>query len=140
MNKKNYFIIGGTILFFLIIIILILTKNDNKINWTKEILESTKYEITMTDCNGREIILPKETVKEIFNKWDKLSDNGPWTGDNTKCYKTATITFEKEGIVQSREILLLNNSELAVNLNEGYRYYTNSTEINKYLNELFNTY
>ena len=32
-----------------------------------------------------------KNTQKIFNKWNSLSDNGPWTGEEDKCYSTVTI-------------------------------------------------
>lgn len=140
MNKKKYFIIGITILFFLIVILIILFSNNKKVNWIEDIITSDNYTITMTDCNSRQIILPQETLKNLSSKLKNISDNGPWTGDDTKCYSKISIAFEKNNIIQTREILLTSDDTLVVNLNDGYRYYTNTKEANSYIKSLFNTY
>lgn len=102
-----------------------------------EILKSDNYEITMTDCNNKTVKLPKEAVKELFNRWTELSDNGPWTGNNDICYTKVIISFENNNVIQEREILLVDENTLVLNLNEESKYYTNSSGINNYLNELF---
>lgn len=140
MNKKQYTTLGVTILIFIIIIVVILFQGNKNDAWMREILDSEEYQITMTDCNSRTTSFPKETITELFDKWANLSDNGPWTGDNNKCYSKVTITYSKEGIVKEKEIMLIDDSSLAINSNDGYWYYTNSTEINNYLNSLFSKY
>lgn len=140
MNKKKYMTVGGTILLFVIIIVVILLQGNKKDAWMKEVLASEDYQITMTNCSNRTTMFPKETIKELFNKWNQLSDNGPWTGDNNKCYPKVTITYSKDGIVKQQEVMLIDDSSLAINSNDGYWYYTNSSEINNYLNDLFSKY
>lgn len=139
MNKKQIYIILGTIILFVIIILgILLIKSKN--NWQEEILSSDEYTMTMEDCNNRKTEFPKEKTEELFIKWNNLTDNGPWTGDEKACYKTVTIIYEKESIVQSVKILLIDNSSLVLNINNIKRYYINSEEINAYLNNLFETY
>lgn len=139
MNKKEYLTLGVTIFLFIIIIIVILIQG-NKNDWKKEILKSEEYQIAMTDCNDRTTSFPKETVSELFNKWTDLSDNGPWTGNNNECHPRVTITYTSKGIVKEKEILLVDDSSLVINTNDGYWYYTNSAKVNNYLNSLFNKY
>lgn len=140
MNKKKYMTVGGTILLFVIIIVVILLQGNKKDAWMKEVLASEDYQITMTNCSNRTTMFPKETIKELFNKWNQLSDNGPWTGDNNKCYSKVTITYSKDGIVKQQEFMLIDDSSLAISSSNGYWYYTNSSEVNSYLNDLFNKY
>lgn len=140
MNKKKYMTVGGTILLFVIIIVVILLQGNKKDAWMKEVLNSEDYQITMTNCSNRTTKFPKETIKELFNKWNQLSDNGPWTGDNNKCYPKVTINYSKDGIVKHQEFILIDDSSLAISSSNGYWYYTNSSEINNYLNDLFSKY
>ena len=138
MGKKNYLIIGGTILVFLIAIIAILLSNNNKTSWTHDIINSQNYEITMTNCNGREKTLDKNSLTTISNSWNNLSNNGPWLGDNSICYTTITISFENNGIINTKQIILLDDSSIALIENNTSTYYTNATNIINYLNTLFN--
>lgn len=138
MNKKNYIIIGGIIVVIAIAVLFLL--NNNKANWMKEITEANNYEITMKDCNNRETAFPKEEVSKIFDKWNSLSDNGPWTGEEDKCYSTVTITYEKNNVIQKREIKIIDDNSIVLVLNDGNRYYTNAKNVVDYLNELFNKY
>ena len=138
MGKKNYLIIGGTILVFLIAIIAILLSNNNKTSWTHDIINSQNNEITMTNCNGREKTLDKNSLTTISNSWNNLSNNGPWLGDNSICYTTITISFENNGIINTKQIILLDDSSIALIENNTSTYYTNATNIINYLNTLFN--
>ena len=137
MNKKSYLIIGGTILFFTITIVAILLSKNNKISWTHEIINSQNYELTMTNCNGREKKIDKNSFTTISSKWNILSNNGPWMGNSSICYTTVTISYENNGIINTKEILLLDNSSLALIENNVSTYYTNASEIINYLNTLF---
>lgn len=139
MSKKQYYIIFGTIAFFVILLITLLLLG-NKNNWQKQVLKTNNYNITMENCNNRKTEFPKESVKKLFEKWNKLSDNGPWTGDKDSCYSHADITYEKDGIVQTIKIYLIDDNSLVLNINNVSRYYVNSEKVNKYLNELFETY
>ena len=79
-------------------------------------------------------------AKKIFDKWNSLSDNGPWTGEEDKCYSTVTITYEKNNVIQKREIKIIDDNSIVLVLNDGNRYYTNAKNVVDYLNELFNKY
>ena len=108
MNKKNYLITGGTILIFLISIIAILFSNNQKNNnWTTEIKNSQNFQITMKDCNGREKELSDNILDTMSNKWHLLSNNGPWTGDTNTCYNTVTISYDNNGIIKQKQMILL---------------------------------
>ena len=111
-----------------------------KKNYTSEVLNSDNYEMTMEDCNSRKVTLPKEKVPELFNKWNSLSNNGPWTGDNNTCYTKVTISFEKDNIIKNVELILVDDTSLVLNKDNNSTYYTNSSEINNYLNDLFKRY
>lgn len=139
MSKKNYIIIGGTILFFLIAIITILLSKSNELTWIEEIKNSQNYELTMINCNGREKKLDKNSLTTIDNNWNNLSNNGPWMGDSSICYTTVTISYENNGIVNKKEILLLDDSSIALIENSTSTYYTNATNIINYLNTSFTT-
>ena len=138
MTKKNYLIIGCTIVFFVIVIIFILVTNNNK-DWTSDIKKSASYEIVMTDCEGRQKTLDNNVLNTISNKWKKLSNNGPWTGNINNCYPTVTISYENKGIIQKKEILIIDNSSIVLTTNSGSTYYVNATDINNYLKGLFNS-
>jgi len=137
MNKKSYLIIGGTILFFLITIISILLSNNNKKSWTDEIFNSQNYEIKMTNCSDQEKTLDKSSFTTISNNWKNLSNNGPWMGNSNICYTTVTISYEYSGVINTKEIIILDDSSLALIENNTSTYYTNATNIINYLNTLF---
>ena len=91
------------------------------------------------------------TIKEIKNHWDNvlneiskklnnISDNGPWTGDNNKCYSSLIISFSKENQIEYITIKLIDNNSFVLSTSGKDRYYTNSAELNNYINELINTY
>lgn len=136
MNKKNYIIIGATALIFIVAIIVILLSKDNS-NWTTEVLNAQSYEISMLDCNGREKELDKDTLNTLSDKWSTLSNNGPWMGDNNTCYTTVTISYENNGIVNTKEIILIDDTSLAFIEATGNIYYTQAGDIISHLNSLF---
>ncbi len=137
MNKKSYLIIGGTILIFIISIVTILLSKNNKTTWAIEIINSQNYELKMKDCNAREKKLNKDVLLTINKNWDHLSNNGPWMGNSNICFTTVTISYENNGIINTKEILLLDDSSLALIENNASTYYTNATGIINYLNTLF---
>lgn len=138
MTKKNYLIIGVTILIFIIVIIAILLLGNNKKNdWTTDILEAQTYQIKMKDCNNKEKILDNNTLITLKDKWNNLSNNGPWTGDTSACYTTIIISYENNGIINTKEIVLIDNSSIALIIGNNTVYYTNANEIINYLNNLF---
>lgn len=137
MGKKNFIIIGVTILIFVIAIISILLSNNKKNNWTRDILNAQEYQISMTNCNGREKILDKKIITTINTKWDMLSNNGPWMGDNNSCYTTVTISYENNGIVNEKEILIIDDTSIALIQSNDTAYYTNAGDIINYLNDIF---
>jgi len=138
VDKKNYLIIGGITLIFIVAIIVISLSGKNKnSDWTKEIKEAQNYEIKMTDCNGREKELEKNTLDYLSENWNKLSNNGPWTGDRNKCYTNISITYDTNGIVKEKNIILIDESTLVLDLNTTTIYYTNASDIINYLNGLF---
>ena len=139
MSKKQIYIILSTIVFFVIIITIILLPKK-KSNWQKEILSANNIQVFMEDCNDRKTELPKETVEVLFSKFNDLIDNGPWTGDEKKCYDTLTITYEKESVIQSINIYITSDSSLVLNINDNKRYYVNSMEANAYLKNLLKIY
>lgn len=137
MSKKNYLIIGLTALIFLIAIIVILLLGNNKENWTNDILNAQNYQIIMTDCNDKEKILDNNTLTALSDKWDTLSNNGPWTGNANICYTTIAISYENSGIINQKEILLIDDTSIVLIENNNSSYYTNAKEIINYLNTLF---
>ena len=128
MTKKQYIIIGVTILIFIIIISFILIKNKNT-TWTKEILSSNSYTITKTDCNNNETKLDNSIMNKIDSSWKELSNNGPWLGDTNTCYETISIEYDKNGIIQKREILILDNNSIVLRINNNDTYYVNATNL-----------
>lgn len=128
MTKKQYIIIGVTILTFIIIISFILIKNKNT-TWTKEILSSNSYTITKTDCNNNETKLDNSIMNKIDSSWKELSNNGPWLGDTNTCYETISIEYDKNGIIQKREILILDNNSIVLRINNNDTYYVNATNL-----------
>ena len=128
MTKKQYIIIGITILIFIILIAFILIKG-NKSTWTKEILNSNSYTITKIDCNNNETKLDNSIMNKIDSTWKELSNNGPWLGDTNTCYETITIEYDKNGIIQKREILILDNNSIVLRINNNDTYYVNATNL-----------
>ena len=128
MTKKQYTIIGITILIFIILIAFILIKG-NKSTWTKEILDSNSYTITKIDCNNNETKLDNIIMKKIDSTWKELSNNGPWLGYTNTCYETISIEYDKNGIIQKREILILDNNSIVLRINNNDTYYVNATNL-----------
>lgn len=128
MTKKQYTIIGITILIFIILIAFILIKG-NKSTWTKEILDSNSYTITKIDCNNNETKLDNSIMNKIDSSWKELSNNGPWLGDTNTCYETISIEYDKNGIIQKREILILDNNSIVLRINNNDTYYVNATNL-----------
>lgn len=128
MTKKQYTIIGITILIFIILIAFILIKG-NKSTWTKEILNSNSYTITKIDCNNNETKLDNSIMNKIDSTWKELSNNGPWLGDTNTCYETISIEYDKNGIIQKREILILDNNSIVLRINNNDTYYVNATNL-----------
>lgn len=128
MTKKQYTIIGITILIFIIIIAFILIKG-NKSTWTKEILDANSYTITKIDCNNNETKLDNSIMNKIDSTWKELSNNGPWLGDTNTCYETISIEYDKNGIIQKREILILDNNSIVLRINNNDTYYVNATNL-----------
>ena len=128
MTKKQYIIIGVTILTFIIIISFILIKNKNT-TWTKEILNSNSYTITKIDCDNNKAKLDNSIMNKIDSTWKELSNNGPWLGDTNTCYETISIEYDKNGIIQKREILILDNNSIVLRINNDDTYYVNATNL-----------
>ena len=128
MTKKQYTIIGITILIFIILIAFILIKG-NKSTWTKEILDSNSYTITKIDCNNNEAKLDNSIMNKIDSSWKELSNNGPWLGDTNTCYETISIEYDKNGIIQKREILILDNNSIVLRINNNDTYYVNAINL-----------
>ena len=101
MDKKKYIILLSTLAIFIIAIItILLANNKGKVNWIKEVEKSNDYQITVNNCNEKETIVPNEVLNEISKKLNNISDNGPWTGDNNKCYSSLIISFSKENQIE----------------------------------------
>ena len=128
MTKKQYTIIGITILIFIILIAFILIKG-NKSSWTKEILNSNSYTITKIDCDNNKAKLDNSIMNKIDSTWKELSNNGPWLGDTNTCYETISIEYDKNGIIQKREILILDNNSIVLRINNNDTYYVNATNL-----------
>lgn len=137
MDKKSYLIIGGTILIFVVAITTILLLGNNQDDWTKDILNANSYQITMIDCNGRQKTLENETLNTLKDKWNELSNNGPWTGNTNECYTTVTISYDTNGIVREKQILIIDDSSIVLDLQTSTIYYTNASEVINHLNSLF---
>lgn len=137
MTKKNYLIIGVTALFFIIAIIAILVLGKNNNDWTTDILNSYSYEMTMKDCSGKEKKLDNNVLNTLSDKWNTLSNNGPWTGDASSCYTTLTISYDTDGIIREKKIVLIDNSSIAFLSGGSSVYYTNASDIINYLNAQF---
>ena len=128
MTKKQYTIIGITILIFIILIAFILIKG-NKSSWTKEILNSNSYTITKIDCDNNKTKLDNSIMNKIDSTWKELSNNGPWLGDTNTCYETISIEYDKNGIIQKRKILILDNNSIVLRINNNDTYYVNATNL-----------
>lgn len=128
MTKKQYTIIGITILIFIILIAFILIKG-NKSSWTKEILNSNSYTITKIDYDNNKTKLDNSIMNKIDSTWKELSNNGPWLGDTNTCYETISIEYDKNGIIQKREILILDNNSIVLRINNNDTYYVNATNL-----------
>ena len=128
MTKKQYTIIGITILIFIILIAFILIKG-NKSSWTKEILNSNSYTITKIDCDNNKTKLDNSIMNKIDSTWKELSNNGPWLGDTNTCYETISIEYDKNGIIQKRGILILDNNSIVLRINNDDTYYVNATNL-----------
>lgn len=137
MTKKNYLIIGVAALFFIIVIIVILSLDNNKENWTNDILNAQSYQMTINDCNGKEKSLNNSVLNTLSEKWNSLSNNGPWTGNTTACYTTLTISYDTDGIIREKEIVIIDNSSLTLLSGGASIYYTNASEVINYLNAEF---
>ena len=132
MTKKQYTIIGITIIIFIILIAFILIKG-NKSSWTKEILNSNSYTITKIDCDNNKTKLDNNIMKKIDSTWKELSNNGPWTGDTNTCYEKITIKYDRNGIIQEKEILILDNNSVVLRVNNTDTYYVNASNLVTYL-------
>ena len=133
MKKKKYIIIIISVITLTGVILFL--SNNTKTNIFDEILKLNNYEIKIKDCSNTEKELPKEILTTISNNWNNLSNNGPWLGDTTACYKEITITYKENNTSKEIKILLVDESSLVLIHNNNTIYYTNSTNVNKTLNQ-----
>ena len=140
MDKKKYITLKITIIIFITIIAVILINSNNKTNWIEKVKASDTYQINISNCNSKEITVPNETIDEITKKLNNVSDNGPWTGDNNKCYTTLTISYNNDDKIEYITIKIIDNNSFTLSTNGSDRYYTNSKELNTYINNLLNEY
>ena len=68
-------------------------------------------------------------MNKIDSSWKELSNNGPWLGDTNACYETISIEYDKNGIIQKREILILDNNSIVLRFNNSDTYYVNATNL-----------
>lgn len=68
-------------------------------------------------------------MNKIDSTWKELSNNGPWFGDTNTCYETISIEYDKNGIIQKREILILDNNSIVLRINNDDTYYVNATNL-----------
>lgn len=128
--KKNYTYIILGILLLIIVGIIIYFNKENKTNWTKDFLNTT-YNINYLDCNNNNKTLDNNILNKIDNGWSKLSNNGPWTGNNNVCYDKITITTSNK----SAELLIIDESSLVLKIDNNETYYTNAGNLITYLKE-----
>lgn len=140
MSKNKYITLIITIIIFITIIIVILLNSNNKTNWIEKVKASDTYQINISNCNSKEVTLPNETIDEIEKKLNNISDNGPWTGDNNKCYTKVTISYETNNKIEYITIKIIDETSFVLSTNNNDRYYTNSKELNTYINNLINKY
>ncbi len=131
MNKKKYITIGIIIIALILTTTFILIKtNNNKVSWIEEVLQSNNIEVMRIDCNNNQIKLDNNIIKEIEKYWNKLSDNGPWTGNNEACYEKIIINHDEK----ATELLIIDNSSLVLKTEDYNNYYVNAEELINYLN------
>lgn len=140
MEKKKHITLIITTIIFIIIIAVILISGKTKTNWIEKVKTSDTYQININNCNGKEIIVPNETIDKIEEKLKNISDNGPWTGDNNKCYTTLTISYSNNNNIEYITIKTVDNNSFVLSTNGSDRYYTDSKELNNYINNLLNEY
>lgn len=134
MKNKKIILIALPVIILIAIGVLLLSKKQN--NWIDNILKED-YEIYTLECDGTTNILNKDVLKEIKNNWNKLSDNGPFLGDLSTCYKKIIINYNND----IADVEIINNSSLILkesNENDYYTYYTNADNLISYLNNYFN--
>ena len=73
--------------------------------------------------------LDNSIMSKIDSTWKELSNNGPWLGDTNTCYETISIEYDKNGIIQKREILILDNNSIVLRINNNDTYYVNATNL-----------
>lgn len=140
MNKNKYITLIIIALIFIIPITIILLSNKNKVNWIEEVKNSDSYQITLNNCNGKEVTVPNEVIDEISNKLNNISDNGPWTGDNNTCYSNLTISYTKDNRVDYITIKIIDDNSIVLSTITNDRYYVNTKELNNYINNLLIEY
>lgn len=140
MNKNKYIILIIIALIFIIPITIILLNNKNKVNWIEEVKKSNSYQITINNCNGKEVIVPNEIINEIPNKLNNISDNGPWTGDNNKCYNNLTISYTKDNRIDYITIKIIDDNSFVLSTINSDRYYVDAKELNNYIKNLLIEY
>lgn len=140
MNKNKYIILIIIALIFIIPITIILLNNKNKVNWIEEVKKSDSYQITINNCNGKEVIVPNEIINEIPNKLNNISDNGPWTGDNNKCYNNLTISYNKDNRIDYITIKIIDDNSFVLSTINSDRYYVDAKELNNYIKNLLIEY
>lgn len=140
MNKNKYIILIIIALIFIIPITIILLNNKNKVNWIEEVKKSDSYQITINNCNGKEVIVPNEIINEIPNKLNNISDNGPWTGDNNKCYNSLTISYNKDNRIDYITIKIIDDNSFVLSTINSDRYYVDAKELNNYIKNLLIEY
>ena len=130
MTKKNYIVLGVTAVILLGVIIIILV-NKQSSNWTKDILK-TNYDVYYIDCENTENKLDKEVLNKIDTYWKELSNNGPWTGSNDKCYDTFTIRYDNNNVVQKIDLQIVDNDSVVLKTSNGNVYYNHANNLVTY--------
>lgn len=133
-NKKVVLIILPIIILLVIGILLLTNKEQN--NWIDNILKE-EYQIYTLECDGTTNVLEDNVLKEIKNKWNNLSDNGPFLGNLDTCYKKIIIDYNSDIV----DIEIIDDSSIILkesNSKEHYTYYTNANKLVAYLNKYFN--
>lgn len=133
-NKKVVLIILPIIILLVIGVLLLTNKEQN--NWIDNILKED-YQIYTLECDGTTNVLESNVLKEIKNKWNNLSDNGPFLGNLDTCYKKIIIDYNSDIV----DIEIIDDSSIIFkesnNINN-YTYYTNANKLVAYLNKYFN--
>ena len=134
MNKKKKILFTILIIILVVIGLFLLSKKQK--NWIDNILNNN-YEIYTLACDGTTNILDNNVLKEIKNKWNKLSNNGPFLGELNICYKKIIINYNND----IADIEIIDRTSLIVKKNnkeDYYTYYTNAGDLITYLNKYFN--